>query len=1428
MNNEVDRCEKTQHEEGGPWVPAGERMVKKFVRSDAGREEQLPSDIRTPEALVRTMDYLVEEVIGKEERLIACHNFVWDRTRAIRNDLSIQQVSHEHDVLNAVDCHERSARFLILSLHVLSNDDQLRGGERFDVQQDVEQLNKTFTSLWDYYDAHRMEIDFPNEPEFRSYQILLEIQMASPDLEDKMQSWPYSVLTDPRVSTALRLYQLATNILRYRGPLKPLTPEMVAQMNACAFWDVLSSPAVSYMMACMAEISFYLVRFGFLKALWKSVKSAPKAQQERMKEWTIPQMRDYLAFDFDEQVEGYCADLDIGFYGMNDNGEKYLDFARDSIFAFEIDNAPRKQIFSQLFVEYKRFHRNYVSVINGGTVREAIEAHSVFDQEVEMKGTTIPEGESSMFFPEMKQASSGGMFGGFQSQSSAPTFGSGLDPSAKPFQTGLGGALAGQQSFEDAVADSGKTTGMFSNPIFARPASQQSNSTPFNPFSTNKSAAVDPSAPFDANHAFGSAKFSPTKNIFGPKPAVEESTNTSFLGAPSSSSNPFLPQKSSQESGLGGNSANFNNPFAPTSQSTPAPNTGLSQPSSFANQSQSIFAKPQPPIAGFSISQASKSQGPSWTPPKTEPLKPSQPFSWPAATTLETSDSTSRKKVQEELFPAIKDSASQQSTFSFQPFPQQPAVGTPPPQYSEFSSQQIATQPEAPQAAPPTFSFSTTHSQSTSPVSPEKPAFPAQTQQTVAKLEIKQTPAPLPEFKPAQATPPQPSIEVKPIQAAPQPPSFEFKSRSAAPPAPVPNSSLKRAAPQVSTTPPSSPPKSAAQREQQYIEITARLGLTQPSGLLHEYLEYTLEKLLPHIVDQHHTEVFTQKLTRLRTNTLIRKFGRLWKRLAYESSLNRRATQRRAKFAESLRVETEKKRRKEDDLQEIMAAMEDSKRVREEHKRMKKEAQKAKKEEEARLVKLRQEQTQLAGKKRKSVRVPSSTLSPVIQPESFRHHKRSRTLGSSMLPPPRPVQQPTNSSFRASIFSSGNSSFGLLSRSNSVRDSQRSRSDTRPHQDKTRTDFFRLLAHDVDPETPLIPLTQSQVDAKARREKEEREAKLNSIYNRRRVGQSATPPRASPAPQPSFAASTPSSRESSPRPSYDPEADDIIRQIRETRDMFTEGSEWFKEQSTALEKEYREEKLRSSISSQGSPRVSINGVEYQPLPGPSMSRTERLIRGYGLDKPKPKYKPLTGSDYVPVPMSKRTATRYQMGVGEVGVDVDGEEEIEKNGTAKKRRKHGLVDRSYRPDPRFDEEENEEDYDEVPPKRVKAARHAFPAPRVKVNSTPFTHLQPQDDELLEDDDEELLENDEDPNRYYYNGAEGDTEELVEDEEDDLLEEDDEEDDLVDDDDEDDYDQGYLRPGSQPYEDAPTPATQVSHVSSGPGATKDDAIALSDSD
>ena len=567
--------------------------------------------------------------------------------------------------------------------------------------------------------------------------------------------------------------------------------------------------------------------------------------------------------------------------------------------------------------------------------------------------------------------------------------------------------------------------------------------------------------------------------------------------------------------------------------------------------------------------------------------------------------------------------------------------------------------------------------------------------------------------------------------------------------------------------------------------------------------------------------------------------------------LNRKANARRKKFTALLGKEAEKRRRLEQEKDEIIKAVEEKKRLQAEMAEMKKaEELEAKKKADVKDAMEMIRSGQLAGKKRKSLDDNSSreTTNTSNAAPSYRSHKRSRTMGSAMPPPPKPQQsspRPASNEFRFSKSGLGIS----LNRSSSGRGF--GRSSYRPPQDTTQTDFFRLLAHGVDPETPWIPLTAAQVAAKEKKEKEDRDAKIDAAYNRRRVGDTVkkTTTRASKSPAADSPIAAPSSSAAStPVSTYDPESDELLQQLRAARQQMAEETDWLKSHNEQRQREIeQEEKLKSSASSNQSFRISsnglpmVNGYEYFPMPnvnGGSMSRVERRIRATGArglaHKPFGDYKPAQPA----VPMSRKTAKKYLQLQEEI-------EDVEVNGTARKRRKHGTIDHSYRPsaeDQLTDEEQELEEQAYQALKQPSGVRHPPPVAmsakaagkqpaNIKIARNPFDRLQNADAEV-EEYAESLEEDDEEAQRLYYHngdGDDGDTEELDdedEEDEDELLE--DSEDELEDDEyDEDDlFDNHHLRSTSRPYSDAPTPNTQVSHVSSGVGATAEDPLELSD--
>lgn len=600
----------------------------------------------------------------------------------------------------------------------------------------------------------------------------------------------------------------------------------------------------------------------------------------------------------------------------------------------------------------------------------------------------------------------------------------------------------------------------------------------------------------------------------------------------------------------------------------------------------------------------------------------------------------------------------------------------------------------------------------------------------------------------------------------------------------------------------------------------------------------------------------------IRERILTRKFAYLWRARAWVKNLNRRAKSRRQLFAETIRAEQARKQRSEQELEEILKASEESK-------RLQKEVQEASKALRHNLDASNGiEVGKLAGQKRKSFSgqdLRANTSSSMRKPPSSSNHKRSKTMSNS--------SEPAATSFRASVSQPQHVSIFARASVNgrSSVSSELRKSKSAQKLDATRTDYFRLKAMGIDPETSIIPDTRETLQLRYRREAEERQASIDRAKLRARSSvttHSSTlvmpPP---PVPQSQITETRPRSNTMSPAPGVE---DDFLKQIREAREAMAEQTEWFKHQSNVLDKEIeREEEFRKSQSSLdgGSPLSSsglakINGYEFIPAatkPGFSLSRTEQRIRrtgAHGLAT-----KPLRSrSEYVPVAMSKRSALEYGG---------------ESNSSPGRKRSHDDVES-------FDSEDAHLTNTMPVSKRARGGRGSSQSAvhqKLKpINRNggrnPFQALQSipaeADDEGLGDvgedeehDTEELYDEEEEIAVAAYqnyprgpNGAYQDNED--EDDEDDLDEEDDEngysgvlgpagegdedededeEDDLEEDDEDDEephyqYPKPYSHAGEDGYgADAGTPMTnaQVSRAaSSAPGGSVDDAFVIDDSD
>lgn len=372
-------------------------MVKVFKRSDAGAAAQLPSDLRPPPILKKTCDYLFDELLANASSPGDVHGFIWDRARAIRNDFSIQQVTKAEDMRIAIDCFERIARFHIASLHEFALLEKPYDG--YVAQQEREQLDRTLLSLMQYYDDSRGRVELPNEPEFRAYCVVFQIQDPTPDLEDRVQSWPKAVSEDPRVRTALEIYTSAQGTKLPQGPMEPRQIHVSAQQHWEQFWALLRSRRVSFLLGCVAEVYFNLVREMALAAIVLSARPTREKDGEMVPnaEWLMEELKTALGFDEDDDDDVIAFIAQFGLQQVSKDGEAYLDLreAGHKPLPQRVNNGFPDQLRSQL-VEDKRYGRTVTAVINGLSVRAAQDAGMILEEQDEEDDDRMTMGEKEV------------------------------------------------------------------------------------------------------------------------------------------------------------------------------------------------------------------------------------------------------------------------------------------------------------------------------------------------------------------------------------------------------------------------------------------------------------------------------------------------------------------------------------------------------------------------------------------------------------------------------------------------------------------------------------------------------------------------------------------------------------------------------------------------------------------------------------------------------------------------------------------------------------------------------------------------------------------------------------------------------------------------------------------------------------------------
>ncbi|KAL1419985.1 hypothetical protein MTO96_004616, partial [Rhipicephalus appendiculatus] len=115
------------------------RMVKEYSRSSADQEEPLAHELRPPHVLRHTMDYLLVHLMDSSQPVGEWYDFIWNRTRAIRKDITQQHLCDQVCVALVEQC----ARFHIHCAAALCEQDM----STFDPKINNENLVKAYDVL---------------------------------------------------------------------------------------------------------------------------------------------------------------------------------------------------------------------------------------------------------------------------------------------------------------------------------------------------------------------------------------------------------------------------------------------------------------------------------------------------------------------------------------------------------------------------------------------------------------------------------------------------------------------------------------------------------------------------------------------------------------------------------------------------------------------------------------------------------------------------------------------------------------------------------------------------------------------------------------------------------------------------------------------------------------------------------------------------------------------------------------------------------------------------------------------------------------------------------------------------------------------------------------------------------------------------------
>ncbi|XP_067892299.1 germinal-center associated nuclear protein [Heterodontus francisci] len=300
-----------------------EATIKEYSRSSADQEEPLPHELRPATVLKMTMDYLVIRIMDLGEgNYRDWYDFVWNRTRGVRKDITQQHLCNQLTVVLIEKC----TRFHIHCSHHLCEEPM----SSYDAKINDENLTKCLQSLKEMYqDLATKDTYCENEAEFRGYHVLLNLNEG--DILREVQQFRPIVRNSPEVKLAVQAFAALNS------------------NNFVRFFKLVR--AASYLSACILHRYFKQVRREALKTL----NFAFTVSSQRSTMFPMDTLVRMLLFKDCEEAAEFARD-----YGLS-LSDGYVELNRSMLSDPDYAPLPKKS----LFIDQKRTAL-IGEVVNGG------------------------------------------------------------------------------------------------------------------------------------------------------------------------------------------------------------------------------------------------------------------------------------------------------------------------------------------------------------------------------------------------------------------------------------------------------------------------------------------------------------------------------------------------------------------------------------------------------------------------------------------------------------------------------------------------------------------------------------------------------------------------------------------------------------------------------------------------------------------------------------------------------------------------------------------------------------------------------------------------------------------------------------------------------------------------------------------------------